>query len=168
MELEKAKAIAAEVVEQLRPFCVRIAITGSIRRQKSWVNDIDLVCIPSNQGRFVYTLQQLGRIKMGGGKIIRVATRITKGIDLDVYIATPQTWATLLLIRTGSASHNVKLCKIARRMGMILHADGSGLFKIAPNQTDCDGLQDERIAGDTETSIFEALGLPYEAPEKRE
>jgi DNA polymerase/3'-5' exonuclease PolX len=164
MELEKAKAIAVSIENQLRPFCSNIAIAGSIRRNKSWVNDIDIVAIPSNQGRFLYTLQQLGRIKVGGGKIIRVDMKAKYGIDLDMYVATPETWATLLLIRTGSAGHNRKLCTLAKSKNMILHADGSGLFELEAQG--CEGVE-VRIAGDTETSIFEKLGLPYLAPEDR-
>jgi len=36
---------------------------------------------------------------------------------LDVYIATPDAWATLLLIRTGSKEHNIRMCMRARIMG---------------------------------------------------
>ena len=165
MELEKAKTIASEIEEKLRPFCSNIAIAGSIRRNKRWVNDLDIVAIPSNQGRFLYALQQLGRIKMGGGKIICVDMKDIRGIDLDMYIATPATWATLLLIRTGSARHNKKLCALAKSKGMVLHADGSGLFRIEAQG--CEGVE-VRIAGDSESSIFEKLGLPYVAPEGRE
>ncbi len=165
MELEKAKKIADEVVEKLSPFCERIAIAGSIRRQKSYVRDIDIVLIPSNQGQVLAVLQSLGRIKSGGGKRIAVGMGFTKGIDLDVYVATNETWATLLLIRTGSTSHNVKLCKLALQKGMKLHANGSGLFKVTNDERE---EFEERIAGESETSIFEKLGLPYLAPEKRE
>jgi DNA polymerase (family 10) len=161
MELKKAQMIADEVVSKLSPYCERIAVAGSIRRKKDWVRDLDLVVIPSNQGHFLGTLYDMGLIKSGAGKLLRVELQLgfPAGLMLDVYIATPETWATLLLIRTGSAAHNRKLCGIARSQGMILHADGSGLFKIASNQ---------RIAGDTETSVFEKLGLPYKAPEDRE
>jgi len=85
------------------------------------------------------------------------------GILIDVYIAAPTTWATLLLIRTGSKAHNIRLCSRARDRGMKLHADGSGLFRLA----DCEDTE-VRVAGDTEESIFAALGLPYYRPEERE
>jgi len=160
MKLEKAKDIARGVVEKLSPVCERIEVTGSIRRGRPFVHDIDMVCIPNNQGQFIYALQQLGKIKMGGQKLIRCEM---PEIVLDVYVATPETWATLLLIRTGSAKHNIKLCTIAKNKGMKLHADGSGLFRF----TDCQGGE-SRIAGDTEESIFKALGLDYVAPPKRE
>jgi len=163
MELSQANKIALEIEEQLRPWCSNIAIAGSIRRKKDWVKDVDMVAIPSNQGRFLTVLQSLGRIKTGGGKRISVVMP-TKGIDLDMYVAASETWATLLLIRTGSTNHNIKLCRLARSKNMVLHADGSGLFKLEAQG--CEGVE-VRIAGDTESSIFENLGLPYLAPEKR-
>ena len=48
MELEKARAIASEVVKRLSPYCQRIEVAGSVRRKKAQVNDIDLVLIPSD------------------------------------------------------------------------------------------------------------------------
>ena len=167
MELTKAKIIAAECIEKLRPFCQTIAVAGSIRRNRPLVHDIDIVLIPANQGMVAYTLSQLGKIKVGGGKIIRVGMGFTKGIDLDIYVATPETWATLLLIRTGSKESNFRLCMRARSMGMTLKADGSGLFRLARNQTEYENAPDIRIAGDSEESIFAALDLPYLDPEQR-
>jgi DNA polymerase (family 10) len=77
---------------------------------------------------------------------------------VDIYFADENTWATLLLIRTGSAANNIRLCSKAKNMGWHLHADGAGLF----NQFG------KRMAGDTEASIYEALGLPYQTPAERE
>jgi DNA polymerase (family 10) len=165
MELLKARRIAEEIKEKLAPYCSKIEIAGSIRRRRPVVNDIDIVCIPSSQGKFAATLQELGKIKVGGSKVIRVGMGFTRGIDLDIYIATPETWATLLLIRTGSTRNNVRLCTLARQKGMVLHADGSGLFKIVAQG--CEG-KEERIAGDTEESIFETLGLKHKEPWERE
>ena len=48
---------------------------------------------------------------------------------------------------------------------MKLHADGSGLFRIEAQG--CEGIE-VRIAGDTEESIFQALGVPYKEPWERE
>lgn len=154
MELEKAKAIAEEVKAKLVPFCQRLEIAGSIRRGRPFPKDIDIVCIPSNQGQFIYALQQMGKIKIGGQKLIRCEL---PQIVLDIYAATPETWATLLLIRTGSAKHNIMMCSRAKRMGMHLHADGTGLTRNG-----------NRVAGETEESIFATLQLPYKQPKERE
>jgi len=160
MKLAKAKVIAEEVKTKLAPLCERIEIAGSIRREVPYVRDIDLVCIPANQGQFYYALQQLGTIKLGGQKLIRV---IRPDIELDIYVSTPETWATLLLIRTGSKGHNIRLCSLAKRKGMKLHADGSGLFRLTNSYEE----PEVRIAGDTEESIFATLGLTYKRPEDR-
>jgi len=166
MELQKAETIAMGVVLNLKPCCDRIEIAGSIRRRKPIVHDIDIVCIPENQGHFIQALKAMGKIEMGGEKLIRVKL---PSIMLDVYIASPSTWATLLLIRTGSKEHNIKLCSRAKSMGMKLHADGSGLFRLQENFGIFGPMapREERIAGDTEQSIFEALKLQYLEPEKR-
>src|SRR6266446_3745254 len=50
-----------------------------------------------------------------------------KLMPVDIYMATEESWATLLLIRTGSAEHNIWMCARARACGGKLHADGSGL-----------------------------------------
>ena len=155
MKLEQAKAKAETIVEKLNPYCTRIEVAGSIRREKPFVNDIDLVAIPSNQGQLIFEITQMGGTPiLLGEKLIRYQM---PNITIDIYIATPETWATLLLIRTGSAGHNIKLCSLAKSRGMKLKANGDGLFR---NET--------RIAGDTEESIFKTLGLPYIEPRYRE
>ncbi len=162
MELKQAQEKANQVLSCLIPYCDRIQIAGSIRRQRLFVHDIDIVLIPNNQGQLLYQLQSMGTVKAQGQKLIRVSPS-RYGIDLDVYIATPETWATLLLIRTGSKAHNIKLCSLAKRRGYHLHADGSGLCQ----PVDCESGE-SRVVSDTEESIFQALGLAYVPPEKRE
>jgi DNA polymerase/3'-5' exonuclease PolX len=118
------------------------------------VNDIDLVLVPKDRYAVDSILMTLGKVKMSGMKMARVQM---DSISLDVYYATPETLATLLLIRTGSAENNIKLCTIAKNRGWHLSASGDGLFNE----------KRERIAGDSEESIYEALGVPYQEPWQR-
>ena len=155
MELDKAKLIAEEAKAKLLPYCERIEIAGSIRRKKPFVHDIDMVCIPSNQGQFIRQLQEMGKIEMGGQKLIRCSL---SEISLDIYIATSETWATLLLIRTGSARHNIMLCSRAKRLGMKLHADGTGITKYGENLATIQSEQD----------IYSTLSMKFEEPEQRD
>ena len=92
----------------------------------------------------------------GGSKLARLLYRGVYQVDL--YFATPETWATLLLIRTGSTANNVHLCSIAKARGWKLKADGQGLFNE----------KGDLVASHSEEEIFEALGLKYLPPEKRE
>jgi len=157
MELEKAQKIADEVIKRLSPYCQRIGVAGSVRRQKPMVRDVDLVLIPSDpwdlEGE-VLALARPFQPKLSGEKLKRFDYN---GAQIDLYYASPETWATLLLIRTGSKDSNIRLCSLAKKKGWRLAASGDGLF----NQTG------ERIAGDTEESIYQALGLPYQEPWER-
>lgn len=155
MELKQAEEIALRVKAHLEPACQHIEIVGSIRRRRPFVHDLDFVLIPSNQGQLYSELMKMGQVKICGQKLLRC--RLTAGIDVDVYVATEETWATLMLIRTGSMENNIRLCSRAKELGWKLHADGSGLVNESG----------KKIAGDTEISIYNVLGLPYQKPEER-
>jgi DNA polymerase (family 10) len=154
MELERAQRTANAVIDILKPYCSRIEVVGSIRRKRPNPNDVDIVLIPKDLWNLHAELVKLGQVKMSGSKIIRV---IYGNTQLDFYIADEATCATLLLIRTGSTQNNIRLCSIAKKKGWHLAANGDGLFNE----------KKERIAGDTEISIYQALGLPYKRPEER-
>lgn len=49
------------------------------------------------------------------------------------------------------------LGSLAKRKGWQLKANGDGLFDRTGN----------RVAGDSEESIYQALGIPYQEPSKR-
>ena len=154
MNLEQAEKLALEIIERLKPFCSRIQVAGSIRRKCPEPKDIDIVLIPSDLWMLHAELKKMGHVKMSGAKIVRVLIGMRQ---LDIYVADEKSWATLLLIRTGSTENNIRLCSLAKRKGWHLAADGRGLFNE----------KDERVAGDTELSIYQALGQVYQPPELR-
>lgn len=43
MQLNQARELAANLVEQMRPYCERVEIAGSIRRHKPEVADDDQI-----------------------------------------------------------------------------------------------------------------------------
>ncbi|GAI78089.1 unnamed protein product [marine sediment metagenome] len=98
MELERAQKIAAEVVKQLTPYCQKIEVAGSVRRRKPLVHDIDFVLIPSDLWELHNAVLRLGPVRMSGSKLMRV---MFNGTQVDIYVASPEIWATLLLIRTS-------------------------------------------------------------------
>jgi DNA polymerase/3'-5' exonuclease PolX len=154
MELKQAQKFANQIVEQISPFCERITVAGSIRRKKPQVRDVDIVLIPKPLlwSRIISTLQ--GKMD---AKVLKCGEKVAqltiKGVNVDLYSATPETWEPLLLIRTGSAEHNIKLSMRARKLGMKL--SHRGLAK------------DGKIIAVTEKGIFEALGMEYVPPEER-
>ena len=44
MTLKEAVIISARIIKPLRPFCERVIVAGSIRRQRKTVNDIEITC----------------------------------------------------------------------------------------------------------------------------
>ena len=156
MDLDTARSLANEIRDKLLPLCGprRCEIVGSIRRGRDLCGDVDIVLIPGNQGRLALALRALGSEIKSGPKLHAC---VYSGQHVDVYIATEQTWWTLMLIRTGSKEHNIKMCSQARSMGMTLHANGSGLTR--DNGT--------LIQPSSEQDIFTCLKLPYKRPEER-
>jgi len=157
MELEKAKAIADQVIKRLSPYCSRIQVAGSIRRKVPNPKDIDIVLIASDPWNLEHEIRGLARPfapKLSGEKLKRFNYN---GVQVDLYFADERIWATLLLIRTGSKESNIRLATLAKKKGWYLAASGDGLFNE----------HKERIAGDSEESIFKTLGLPYQEPEER-
>ena len=183
MERLKATVLANNVLIALHPFCSGLMIAGSIRRQKAQVNDIDIVAIPKSMALMsplggpvsfpentVWAwfipkeLQKLGlKVVAAGQELFRYT--FADGFKVDIYRARPETWGVILLMRTGSKEHNIKLCKLARSKGLMLSAsDGVVRHWV-------DGAHNPRsevIASRTEEEIFKALGLVYVEPKNRE
>lgn len=163
--LESAKAAALRLASVAcgSPTVTRWAVAGSIRRQQPLVGDIDLVVQlapndPWALGTMTRTIEEHGfRFLRGGERIL--AFEHESEPNLDVYIATPETWGITLLVRTGSAAHNVKLVEAAKRL---LPAR---TLTVSKGVLDTAGRV---IASRTEEEIFRAIGVPYVLPASRE
>ena len=163
MELEKAKVIAENLKSLLAPVCEKIEVAGSIRRQKTEVGDIELLCIP----RYVAAVDQLDR-EIGalmiqgilGHRRTRRGTRIygpknkllihINGIGVDIFSTDEQCWPVALVVRTGGKETNKRIATAALRKGWRFHAYGSGF-----------STPDGEIVCRSEREVFEAVGLPY-------
>lgn len=153
-----AEGIAERIVNALAPACAQIAIAGSLRRRRPDVHDIDLVLIPRSRIALQMLVMDLyGRKPEKAGENYLMLQSFD-GIQVDLYLATPETWPTLLLIRTGSKGHNIMLCRRARQVGWQLKANGEGLV-------DGDGMN---LGVEAESDIFRLLGLPYREPWERD
>src|SRR3989338_9168554 len=119
MKLDEAKKRGEQILRKIAQYIIRGRLAGSIRRNKPFVRDIDIVIElkPQNLDKLKDSIFKLGELKLKGDKLIRL---IIKDTQVDIYIASKENYEPLLLIRTGSKEHNVKLTTRALSMGMQL------------------------------------------------
>lgn len=175
-DLKFAEGIAETFIDEISPYCEKRFLVGSIRRRVLQVHDIDIVLIPKYEQTKDDTLfgepvsinlldRKLAQLCMenrltldvNGSLIKRFLNFDETDIPIDLYIATEATWHTLVLIRTGSKQHNIKLCMRAQDLRMQLKADGQGLVDA----------QLKIIPINSEEDIFQRLQFPFVIPENR-
>lgn len=159
MKYEEAKQLGEIVLNRLEPYIEKGVIAGSVRRQKNECHDVDLVIIPKRQFMVMEhiksILQQYGKIEKAGMEII-IVKDVEKQTQVDCYFATEANFEVILLIRTGSKFHNVKLAQAAKVQNKSLKF-GMGLVDNATG----------RLLANTERGIFKELGFEYAEPELR-
>jgi len=160
ISLERAQQIEGILYHDIHEFCWKWCVVGSIRRHKPEINDIDILIIPRVGG--LAKLAEWGKNLKNGDRVIKMGKTgmqlLYRGVQVDLYFATPETWVTLMVIRTGSVEHNIKLCQKAKSMGLVLHADGRGIFT----------KESSKLKTDSEEEFFNQLGLTYLKPEERD
>lgn len=149
-----AEALIAYLSES--PGVKQVVAAGSYRRAKETIGDLDiLVTAVSNSpvmDRFV-SYPEVGEILAQGAT--KASVRLTCKLQVDVRVVPEDSYGAALLYFTGSKAHNVALRRLAQQQGLKLNE--YGLFK-----------GDRSVAGDTEESVYAAVGLPWISPELRE
>jgi DNA polymerase (family 10) len=132
----------------------RLEIAGSIRRNKPEPNDVDIVLTPVSIQQIMNYVKRYPAGNTGRGNTH--ASYRKNGIEIELYFATPQNWGAMLMYVTGSNEYNILLRKYAKFFGMKLSQ--YGLFERESGK---------KIAGESEQSIYEALGKRWKPPERR-
>ncbi len=135
---------------------MRMEAAGSYRRRRETVGDLDIV-LAAEAGsdavaRFVAYDEVVDVLAQGP---TRASVILRCGLQADLRVVEPAAFGAALCYFTGSRAHNIALRRIAQDAGFKLNE--YGVF---------DGR--ERIAGESEQGVYQALGLPWIAPELRE
>jgi len=156
MKLEEAQKIAEKYLDRLAPYCSRIEIAGSIRREKIEVKDIEIVCIPEIKTMEYFCDEVNGWKKIKGEPTGKYTQRkLPEGINLDLFMANERNWGLIFAVRTGSAdfSHKILACgwvKVGfKSEGGILKKDGKE-YEVKE-----------------EKDLFEIIGVPFVEPKLR-
>lgn len=170
---DDAMTAAIEVLAKLQDLTERFEICGSLRRKAVMVHDIDIVIQPTQKALEVPNIFGVQPVSEWDKRIdemikqaeIEYRATVKKepdfehgpkkiyfvyhGVPIDLYLATTETYSTLLLIKTGSARHNVILTSLAKQQKKMLHADGRGLEDLTTGKI---------IANSEETILMKLLG----------
>lgn len=133
-----------------------VVIAGSFRRMRETVGDIDILITAAPGSAVMERFTSYGEAKevLASGPT-RASVMLASGIQVDVRVVPEQSFGAALHYFTGSKAHNIAMRRIAQEKGLKLNE--YGVFR---------GHQ--RIAGETEESVFRALGLPFIPAELRE
>lgn len=163
MLLRDALAIGESILKKLQkiPEIKNIELAGSLRRRMETIGDIDILISANNRDRkkIIHDFTNSDMVKkiLAKGNTKASITLKQNDKQVDVRIINDLEWGSALLYFTGSKEHNIHLRTVAKEKHMKLSE--YGLF----NQ-----ISNVRIAGETEASIYQALGLQSIPPEMRE
>jgi len=170
--LDEVEKLIAGVVDHLRqaPGVERIEIAGSLRRRRETVGDVDLLALCDSDGEAVVqhfvSFSGAERVEAAGGTKGNIVLR--SGLSIDLRVIPRESFGAALQYFTGSKDHNVAIRTRAVRDGY--RVNEWGVFRIPEGVHAEDvGKEDgDRLAGETEEGVYEALGMEWVPPEMRE
>lgn len=138
------------------PGTSRIELAGSIRRMRETVGDADIVVATTDPAALMYRVPGYDEVTQVLAQGPTRATVVLKcGLQIDVRAVEPESFGAAVQYFTGSKAHNIAVRRIAQQKGIKINE--YGVFKGK-----------RRIAGDTEESVYSAVGLRSIPPELRE
>jgi DNA polymerase (family 10) len=142
-------------------------LAGSLRRWRATIGDIDVLAASEDPESVVERFTDWGRadttIEAGTSK----ASIRSDGMRIDLRVIVPEEFGSALQYFTGSRDHNIGFRN--RAIEQELKVNEYGVFDISEVEDIESGQRvGERVAGDTEEEMYEAVGLPWIPPELRE
>ena len=155
-------AVAAEAAEPLAAYLRKsatvgqVCVTGSYRRMRETVGDLDLVATARDAAMVMQRFNAYSEVAqvLSSGPT-RSTVILKSGLQVDLRVVPEESWGAALQYFTGSKAHNIVVRRMAQEKGLKLNE--YGVFRGR-----------ERIAGESEESVYACIGLPLIAPELRE
>ena len=159
LPIEKALTIAEKWLEKIRGLkgLKNVEISGSLRRWKPTIGDLDFVGASDESAQVMQDFTALNGIKQilsQGNNKTSVVTE--EGLNLQLWLQSPERFGSLLQFVTGSKEHNVRLREFSLKQGLSLSE--RGFVDQELKETLCP----------KEADVYQNLGLPYIFPEMRE
>lgn len=164
--IDTALLISEMVVDYLKkaPGIFNISPSGSLRRMKETIGDIDILVTGKNGQKIIDYFTKMSEVTQvlasGSTKGSVIIGSEEEAIQVDVRFVEPKSYGSALQYFTGSKEHNIKLRSLAKEKGLKLSE--YGIYLIKSNS------KEKYIVGETEEDVYQALGLPWIPPEIRE
>ncbi|HEU0219232.1 MAG TPA: DNA polymerase/3'-5' exonuclease PolX [Gallionella sp.] len=160
-------ATAAQYAETLRAFLQaipgvqQVVVAGSFRRMRETVGDLDIIVTAAPDSTVMHSpvMQRFTAydevVEVYSAGETRASVLLKCGLQVDLRVVAQASYGAALHYFTGSKAHNIAIRRSAQQLG--LKVNEYGVFH-----------GEKRIAGDSEESVFRAVGLPWIPPELRE
>ena len=168
--LGHARSVADEVLDYLRSIDAVEAceVAGSIRRWRETIGDVDVLAASDDLQATIDALGAWPRvdavIEAGENK----SSVRARGMRIDLRVVEPGEFGSALQYFTGSRDHNVALRNRAIERGLKMNEYGVFDVRDVAESDRAGQRSGERVAGETEESMYEVLDLPWMPPEIRE
>ena len=134
----------------------KVEIAGSFRRRQETVGDLDILVSSPQPAKIVQCFTGFeGVARLDAHGVTRASVALRQGLQVDLRVVADVSFGAALHYFTGSRAHNIATRTLAQERKLKMNE--YGIFSGT-----------RRIAGETEASVFQALGLPYIEPELRE
>ena len=158
-KLSKARRFKlAAATQYAEPFAAYLGATvaGSYRRMRETVGDLDFLVASASPNEVVERFAAYPEVTQVTARgTTRAAAILASGIPCDLRVVPPESFGAALHYFTGSKAHNIAIRKLGLARGLKINE--YGVYRGR-----------RRIAGETEESVYAAVGLPYIEPELRE
>jgi|TARA_B100000809_G_scaffold47104_1_gene41661 DNA polymerase (family 10) len=171
-QIRETERLIAGLLEHMQsaPGVARIELAGSLRRRKETIGDVDILAELEGDGTPVvdHFVSFSGAQRVVGAGSTKGSIVLHSGLQVDLRVIPSRSFGAALQYFSGSKEHNVAVRSRAVRQG--LRVNEWGVFRVPETEDDEPiGKEDgERLAGDTEQSVYEVLGMSWVPPELRE
>ncbi len=156
------RAVAASYAEPLRealaavPGVHQAVIAGSYRRGRETVGDIDILVTAERDSPVMQRFtgyEDVAEVVSQG--TTRATVLLRNGLQVDLRVVARESFGAALQYFTGSKAHNIEVRRLGQDRGLKINE--YGVFRAG-----------QVVAGESEESVYAAVGLPWIPPELRE
>lgn len=172
--LATAQSIASRFIKYLEPYCSKISVAGSVRREVAYVHDVEVVAIAKDEFSMTTAFPEGFKGMTTNGARLKKFYYPDNGIHIELYLTTMEDYGRILAIRTGSSAFSHHLAIQWNRRGLCGTVDGlrykrecdhkGNIWRIKPEYKNCPTLPPIFA---TEEQFFAFIGVDYVHPRQR-